>query len=213
MKPLLCSFSLALTLAACAIGPGVRTGDEVQEPRARMAEPAQGMATEVDRILERWPEAQRKAAYRLIERYGRADEVTESHMVWRRNGPWHMTLLLREGIEHAWPSPHEDYLQQFVKLRVPVDKYDDIAAFDGSVQLDRTAGLASARCGGEAMNYLALNLAYEIAEGKRTTREARQFYAEVAASDETSPYTERLLFRQSEQSADADRPHTTRSAR
>lgn len=90
-------------------------------------------------------------------------------------------------------------------MRVPPEKYDDIAAFDGSVSLDRTTGLASARCGGEAMNFLALNLAHDIATGKRSTQDARRYYQRVASSNERSEYTEKLLFDPSGDTADPDR--------
>lgn len=77
-------------------------------------------------------------------------------------------MLLKEEYQHNWPSRHVDFLQQFVQMKVPPDKFSDVAKFDGSVQIDRTARLVSARCGGEAMNYLALNLTHEIATGKRS---------------------------------------------
>lgn len=180
---------------------------ETEDARGRFGgTESEGERTRVDEILEQWPKSHREVAKTLIERYGRADEATESHLVWIDNGPWAMTLLLREEFEHNWPDSHVDFLQQFVRFKVPVDKFDDIARFDGSVQIDRTAGLVSARCGGEAMNYLALNLAYEIATGKRTTEDARAFYAKTAKGDRSSPYVTSLLFSQSENSADKDVP-------
>ncbi|MEX2153654.1 MAG: hypothetical protein WD825_09970 [Gemmatimonadaceae bacterium] len=56
---------------------------------------------------------------------------------------------------HSFPKPHTDLLEQFIDYRVPVDKYDELAAYDGSVIVERTKGEISARCDKEAMNFLA----------------------------------------------------------
>jgi hypothetical protein len=64
-------------------------------------------------------------------------------------------------------------LEQFIPCRVPVDKFDDLAAFDGSVLVDRTKGLMSARCAGEGGNFVALNLAHEIVQGHQDVETAR----------------------------------------
>jgi hypothetical protein len=49
----------------------------------------------------------------------------------------------------------------------------NLAVFDGSVLVDRTKGEMSARCEGEAANFLALNLADEIVHGKKDVATAR----------------------------------------
>jgi hypothetical protein len=96
------------------------------------------------------------------------------------------------------PTPHQDYLEQTVNYRIPVHLADDLTWFDGSVYIDRTAGEVSAKCHMEAMNILTLNLVHDIVIGKRTVDEARMFYAQTAEqyvkSNQTSPYTEQLLF-------------------
>ncbi|WP_070861179.1 hypothetical protein, partial [Staphylococcus sp. HMSC62B09] len=82
--------------------------------------------------------------------------------------------------------------------RTPVHLYDAIAAFDGSVYLDRTTGEASAKCHEEAMNFLSLNLLNDIVTGKRDVQGAKAFYAQTAEQFTkyhiTSPYTEGFLF-------------------
>jgi hypothetical protein len=44
-----------------------------------------------------------------------------------------------------FPTAHTDFLTQYIDYRVPVDRFDDLAAFDGSCLADRTAGEAAAR--------------------------------------------------------------------
>ncbi|MGQ0560790.1 MAG: hypothetical protein ACT443_02830 [Gemmatimonadota bacterium] len=68
--------------------------------------------------------------------------------------------------------------QRPVETHEPWDKFDDLAAYDGSVIAERTKGVLSARCDKEGANFLALNLAHEIVTGRRTVEDARARYAE-----------------------------------
>lgn len=90
--------------------------------------------------------------------------------------------LTADEIVHDFPTPHTDYLTQYVDYPVPADKASELRQFDGSVLLDRTAGQIGARCDHEAYNTLTLNLAGEIIEGKRSVDDARRFYGETAAA-------------------------------
>ncbi len=107
------------------------------------------------------------------------------------------TIIYRDEVPHNFPKPHTDLLEQFIDYQVPIDKYDDLAAYDGSVVPERTKGEISARCDMEEMNILALNLAHDIVTGQRTVDDARQFYADTATAfmmDRPAPYTEGLRF-------------------
>lgn len=56
----------------------------------------------------------------------------------------------------------------------------------------------SASCDTERINYLSLNLANEIATGRRTVEEARRMYAQQLAAMKAgrpAPYAERLFSR------------------
>ena len=154
-------------------------------------------ATIVENILAAWGDIPKKVARRTIERYGLPNEATPSRLIWFENGPWKRTILYRDEVPHNFPKPHTDVLEQFVDYRVPVDRFSDVAAYDGSVIVERTKGEVSARCDMEEMNYLALNLMHEIASGNRTVEEARRTYAETATAfmmGRSSPYTEGLQF-------------------
>lgn len=131
-------------------------------------------------------------------------------MIWFNNGPWKRTIIYRDEIPHNFPKPHTDVLEQFVNYRVPSEKFSEIAKYDGSVVPERTKGEMSARCDMEEMNFLALNLAHEIATGERVADDARRIYAEQATAfmlKREAPYTERLLFDGSASgTADMDNP-------
>jgi hypothetical protein len=151
----------------------------------------------VERLLADWPEVSRKAGEATIERYGRPTGATASMLIWKDAGPWKATILSKDPIDHQFPMPHQDVLEQVINYRVPPDKFDELARYDGSVIVERTKGTMSARCDKEEMNYLALNLAHDIVTGKRSVEDARAFYAKTAKAfkgGEKHPYTQRLQF-------------------
>ena len=137
--------------------------------------------TTVDDVVEEWPRYSRKTARELIERYGAPDEATPSRLVWYDTGPWKRTILHRTGPLHEFPVPHRDYLEQHIDYRVPPEKFDDLARYDGSVLASRTRGELGATCHEEGANLLAVNLAHEVVTDRRTVEEAREAYAKILA--------------------------------
>lgn len=82
----------------------------------------------------------------MIEKYGAPNEYTESMLIWNNNGPWKRTIVYKEEVDHHFPMPHKDVLEQFVNRNVPVEKFTELAQYDGSVIVERTKGEISARC-------------------------------------------------------------------
>jgi hypothetical protein len=134
----------------------------------------------VDLHINRWPQASQNAATAMMDKYGLPHEVSEGTLQWNNDGPWLRTIVYRDEVRHDFPMPHTDVLEQFVAYKVPTDKFDDLAEFDGSVIAERTKGELSARCDNEAMNFLALNLAHDIVSGRLTASAARNTYAQQA---------------------------------
>ncbi len=147
---------------------------------------------EIQRIIASWPEAPQNGARQLIDFYGPPNEATPTKLFWYRNRPWKRTEVTSDVLIHNFPSPHSDFITQYIDYRVPIEKFDDIGAFDGSCLVDRTAGEAAARCDTEAANILTLNLMHEIVTGKRSVDDARETYAQNMVRE--APYAERLLF-------------------
>ena len=131
----------------------------------------------IDKNMEGWPEKSKEVAAVTISTYGPPQGVTPEMLVWGRSGPWKRMLLHREEVQHEFPMPHKDVLQQFVNFEVPAGRYDELASYDGAVVAERTAGELSARCNSEEANFLALNLAADVAEGRKSADEARDYYA------------------------------------
>lgn len=164
------ALALSVAFSAQAVTPEAGTGTPTVETIS---------TDQVSRIVQGWPDVSVKAANAMMQKYGAPDEATPSMLVWENNGPWLRTIVYKETIDHDFPMPHKDVLEQFISYKVPVDKFDDLAAYDGSVIAERTRGELSARCDKEAANFVALNLADDIVNGEKSVEEARQAYAEA----------------------------------
>lgn len=165
--------------------------------------------SDVEKIIAEWPDVPRKVAQTIVGKYGQPNEATPSRLIWFNNGPWKRTILYRDEVPHNFPKPHTDVLEQFIDYRMPVGKFDDVAAYDGSVIMERTKGEVSARCDKEEMNFLALNLMNDIATGVRDTEAAREEYAKQATAfmlEREAPYTTGFKF-DLEQTGTADADH------
>lgn len=148
-------------------------------------------------VASGWPEEAEEAADSMLNRYGAPDGITGSLLIWHDKGPWREIIVKKDVIDHRFPSPHKDTLEQRVAYEVPVDKFDDLARFDGSLIAERTSGTLASRSQSEAMNFLALNLAHDIITNRRSVEEAREMHADIARAymkGEQHPYTRGLRF-------------------
>lgn len=150
-----------------------------------------------DQTIQGWPEESREAAQLVINKYGEPDECTESQLTWFKPGSWKRIVASKTFYNHNFPAPHIDSVQSVIDYRVPPDKITDVAKFDGSVVVERTAGEVSARCHDEEANFLALNLMHEIVTGEKSVEEARKYYAKEFADyrrKKPTPYMKKLHF-------------------
>jgi hypothetical protein len=168
-------------------------------------------AADASRVVANWPMMPRDAANMLITRYGRPDVAGDRMLVWYNKGPYVRIAITRDEQPHNFPMPHTDFLTSAVKYAVPLDRLDELARYDGSVWFHRTRGELMAQCDKEELNNLALNLAHDVATGKRTVDDARAFYAKTAMDfkqgNRSSPYVTGLIFTTQPASADADAAH------
>lgn len=149
------------------------------------------------KIIDKWPEAPKKVGETLLDHYGAPHEATPTKLFWYRTGPWARMELTADEVLHNFPTPHTDFLTQYVDYPVKVDRVSELVALDGSIIVDRTAGQIGSRCDHEAYNTLTINLAVEVMEGRRTVEDARHLYGETASAfvmGRDAPYAEGLLF-------------------
>lgn len=157
--------------------------------------------------LENWPDAPKMMGKTVIEHYGPPHEMTPTKMFWHRVGQWAQMELTADEVVHNFPTPHTDFFAQYVEYPVDPAKVAEVAAFDGSVILNRTAGLIGSRCDTEGANTLTLNVLVELLEGQRNLDEAREFLAENLVAfglGQDAPYAERLKFDPVPSSPDPD---------
>lgn len=181
---------------------GQATGNAVTHKLHGEHETAHGASRTVDRsevesVIVGWPEAPKTMAEQMMERYGSPNEMTPTKLFWYNNSPWKRTLLTSDIVTHNFPSPHSDFLTQYIDYNVPIDKFDDLANFDGSCIVDRTAGEVAARCDSEWANTLTMNLMHDIVTGKTYAEEAKKTYADQAAAytmGRSAPYAEEFQF-------------------
>ena len=203
MFPVMTLLSMA-GLASCSSGTSTMS-DGSMSSRDGMRMESSAAAT----MVNSWPTEARKAAMAAMEKYGAPDEATETMVVWHNKGPWKRSTVYRKEVPHDFPGPHIDVWEQVVDYRVPPASFDDLAAYDGSVVVDRTQGEMSARCDKEGANFLALNLADDIVKGRRSVSEARDFYAatiKAFKAGQMSPYMQGLRFETMTGTNDPDVP-------
>jgi hypothetical protein len=196
MKPTPIAVALALALV---YGSAVAQADKAASKPTRES---------VSQIVESWPKTAKHTATKMIEKYGPPNEATPTQLTWFNNGPWKRTVVQKEEIDHKFPMPHKDVMEQVVDFKVPPEKFSELAAFDGSVYVDRTRGEISARCDVEEANLLAVNLAHDIVTGKRSVEDARAFYPKAVMahlSKQPTPYTQKLQFAGKGNTADPDK--------
>lgn len=151
-------------------------------------------------IIQSWPEESREATQLVIKKYGEPQETTSTTLVWFNPGPWKRIVASETFYQHNFPAPHIDCIESVIDYQVPVDKFDDLAKFDGSVIVERTAGEVSARCHDEEANFLALNLMHDIVTGEKNVAEARAYYGKEFfdyRKKKPTPYMETLRFQPS----------------
>ncbi|NLD68397.1 MAG: hypothetical protein GX644_06235 [Limnobacter sp.] len=148
-------------------------------------------------VIEGWPEESREAAKLVIDQYGEPDEAGESQLVWYRVGPWKRIVASKAFYRHDFPAPHHDSVESVIDYSVPAEKIGELAAFDGSIIVERTVGEVSARCHDEQANFLALNLMHDIVNGAKSVQQARDYYAQEFVDyrrGKPTPYMRELRF-------------------
>ena len=155
------------------------------------------MAEKGSEMIRGWPEESREATQLVIDKYGEPDEATPTLLTWHQPGPWKRIVASKAFYQHDFPAPHQDAVESVIDYRVPPERFNALAEFDGSVIVERTAGEVSARCHDEQANFLALNLMHDIVTGAKTPAEARAYYAKEFADYRRklpTPYMEKLRF-------------------
>ena len=144
-------------------------------------------------LIAEWPEGARLLAERMIQEYGVPDVMSAARLTWRQRSPWTESIALRD----AESSEHPNRLIQSVTYEVPPRRWRALSAFDRGVTYDPIRRELVARSDREETNILALNLADQVIQDRRTPQDAASFYDKALdAARAGGPLDEsrRLLF-------------------
>lgn len=193
------TYSRNLITIVSLLSTSVAWADAQKTAPARTPNPAASQAAnvQVEKILSGWPNRPKLGARQMIGKYGPPQEVTSEKLVWNNQGRYRRIMVTKEEIPHDFPKPHMDFMEHTIDYMVPVDKTDELIAFDGSSTINRTAGELSARCDLEGHNILTLNLDHDIVTGKKNVAQARKAFGEFVVQDvmgKHPPYVEALQF-------------------
>jgi len=147
--------------------------------------------------ISTWPSSTQKAAKAMIDKYGQPDGITDRMLVWNDKDPWLKVVVYRDAINQGAFMTHDSFLENTVNYKVPLDKVADLIRFDSALVIDETRGTLASSCDTEGCNYLALNLANDIATGKRDVASAKDFFKNTmtkSLSGKSSPEMEKLMF-------------------
>ncbi|MDE2142117.1 MAG: hypothetical protein KGJ84_06880 [Elusimicrobia bacterium] len=150
-------------------------------------------SSRVPRAVADWPENARLLAEATVREYGAPDDIQPGQLTWNGRRPWTRVVVFRDAQSRESPN----LLLEALAYPVPPSRWRALSSFDRGVTYDPVRRELVARGGGEAANLLALNLADEIIQGRRSPPDANAFFDRTlseAASGRTSAYMLRLMF-------------------
>lgn len=184
--------ALAALLSAAGCFSRVKTS-----PQADVAGAALDRRELAEATVSHWSAVSRLAARRLMEEYGVPDEVHSGHLVWINNAPWRRTIVSNARPMLETDVAGLDVVEQTVNYPLTPKQAVDVAAYDDRVVFNPRAGELSSRADKEEHNFLRLNLADDVANGRLRPEQARDSYASIVTFEragKTSPYLLGLRF-------------------
>jgi len=148
---------------------------------------AQAEARALDQIGQ-WSPIAQSTARLMLAQHGPPQEMSLFELRWYGAWPW-KSILVRD--EPQAP------LEQAIDFHVPSDKVDAMKSFRHGPLVYPDENELVARSDREGLNLLSLNLAHDIASGKKSPEDADTFFiraVQLAAAGKSSPYMDRLLF-------------------
>jgi hypothetical protein len=154
------------------------------------AQETQGRRALAEKVAAGWADNGRLAALALIEKYGPPDEVHSAHLVWTNRGPWRTTVVRDLPPPYAGAKTAElGVVEQTVEYPLRPDQADVLAAFGRTLKANTLTGEITARSDNENINFLRVNLADEMLNGRLTVDQAREAYERILALESAGKTT------------------------
>src|SRR5687768_3870391 len=100
-----------MRLLAAAIVVLLVTGSRAQDTMRTRNAMRVSRAT-ANGIIANWKAEPKKAAEKMIAKYGEPNEASATTLTWWNNGPWKFTIIENIEIPHSFPMPHKDLMRQ-----------------------------------------------------------------------------------------------------
>lgn len=158
----------------------------------------QERAAAAQAAISGWSESSRVAAAKLIEEYGPPDVVAPDGLAWNDKGPWTRTMV-RDAAAYQGAASGDAIVEQTIAYELPDAKWSELLRdFNDKLTVTLDPEQLTARSDSEELNFLTLNLANEIVNGRMDPLEARRFYwrtLDLAAAGKSSNLMQGLLFK------------------
>jgi len=162
-------FGWMLTVAALALAPA--------RVFAAKAEAAALASRDAKTLIASWPELTRAGAEELIAKYGPPDSASDDRLAWNNKDKWRVVAVYRDAVKDDDEAETPRFVVNELNYTVPDDKAAaELIRFDRGLVIDQVRGTIAAQGDSEKYNMLVLNLADEIATGKRTLTAAQTFF-------------------------------------
>lgn len=148
-------------------------------------------------IIAGWSPASRLVAAAMLEQYGSPDALASDGLGWKNKGRWKKIVVRDRTDLRVLETGAAGMLEQTVAYRMPEDRRRELAGFSDEVRVSPDGTALTARSDGEAINFLALNLAVAIGRGDIDAAGARNSYkraVDLSKAGKSSPLMRELLF-------------------
>jgi hypothetical protein len=154
-------------------------------------------AVDPQTVINAWPDANKKAAMGLIEKYGQPDLVGDRIVAWHDKQQWKKVAVFRDSVKDPMAADREGFVENVVSYKVPVAKVSDLLKFDQALIIDMPHGTLASLSDSEKSNTIALNLANDVVKGKRTVASAKSMLMstlKTTMAGKSSPMADSLQF-------------------
>ncbi|MFI5361821.1 MAG: hypothetical protein ACHQ49_07610 [Elusimicrobiota bacterium] len=144
--------------------------------------------------VNHWSDVSAAAARFLMTEYGVPDEVESSRLIWNGNGVWRRTVV-RDLPPAAQEGVDLGVIEQTVAYVLTPAQAKRLAAFDDRLEYDAARREVTVRSDREEYNILRLNLADDVALGRKSPDRALDSYfkaVELEESGKSDPDLRRL---------------------
>lgn len=121
----------------------------------------------IEEMLKYWNfEGPKETVMKLTYAFGPPKNISVYDAKWDYIQGFHGVCVKDEEIPHDFPDPHKDWLYSCRKLAVPPALYTPLAEVSGSILIDGTKGLVTARCQMLIKNAVTLGFVEDVVAGK-----------------------------------------------